>query len=130
MRILYFLDDERAVSDVTWIDYPTYDCSVAIKDPLLFLERVFSEIIGDGFSNFIDGNFNEVILSLDHDLQYFKDGVEITGYDMLKMLVERLVRLGVHHYKLPTIYYHSKNPVGVENMSQYWDSFIKHKTQS
>lgn len=120
--LVYFLDDERRFYDVTWVDYPDIIDSITFKDPLLFVNEVVSKIT--------EGNCDNFILSFDHDLQYFKDGLEITGYDAIKMLVDRLIEIGVNEYQLPKIYYHSKNPVGVENMSRYWDSFIKHKTQS
>lgn len=52
-------------------------------------------------------------LSLDHDLGCFYGHTELTGYHIVKWLVQRKMD-GL--YVPPDIRVHSANPVGVENM--------------
>jgi len=52
------------------------------------------------------------LIMLDHDLQHFVDGVEITGVDAAKFLAENRSLLGDHQQ----VVIHSANSLGVSNM--------------
>lgn len=104
-----FLDDERTPSNVTWMK---------LTDSLKHYQVVRSY---DEFVSAIKYTKYEVgVISFDHDLQDFDvDGNERTGYDCLKWLVEYCVD---NNKPLPTCYFHTKNPVGKENMEAYYEN--------
>lgn len=107
-----FLDDERNPIDVTWIRYPEEISWVVV--------RTYQEFI-----KAIEGSVYDII-SFDHDLQDYEDSLrERTGYDCIKFLVEALMEgslLGEETYH-PLVYFHTMNPVGKKNMSNYWLSY-------
>ncbi len=120
-----FLDDLRNPKEVTWIDYPTNVQWDVVRTPSEFIKN-------------IDETKYDVI-SFDHDLAAFEkhedgDVVETTGYDLLKLLVGKIQdecengqRLNTEFaLRLPCLYFHSQNPTGIKNMSQYWYNFRKH----
>ena len=105
-----FLDDERNPEDVTWINYP--------KNIDWFVVRTMSDFL------FTIYNTNEkYCISFDHDIcDYDISGKENTGYDCLKCLIDYCL----HENKLmPKCYFHTKNIVGLQNMKQYYENFIK-----
>lgn len=98
-----FLDDERNPEDVTWIKYP--------KDIEWYVLRRMCDF---QFSvMMIEEPF---IVSFDHDLQDFTNGVEHTGYDCVKWLVDYCIE---HNKDLPICFFHTKNPIGLTNMLSY-----------
>ena len=60
-------------------------------------------------------------LSLDHDLASFYGYTELTGYHIVKWLVQRKQD---GFYVPPKIYIHSANPVGCENMQAMIDRYL------
>lgn len=115
MKIL-FLDDERTLDQVTWIQYPRgitdlttvrdyFDFRVAVKQLL---------------------SLKNILFSFDHDLQCFEDGKEYTGLDCAKFLVEHIID-NLHYLDPNDLNYivHSKNPCGKLNIESYINTFIK-----
>ena len=57
-------------------------------------------------------------ISFDHDIQsYANDGKEITGYDLLKWYLEVCIAKNIQP---KTCLFHTANPVGRRNMSEYY----------
>jgi hypothetical protein len=52
-------------------------------------------------------------ISFDHDLAYEVVGIEITGHDCLKWLLNQRP---IQELPLPNIHFHTANPVGLANM--------------
>ena len=109
-----FIDDERNLGDVTWVRYWDFSQCQDISDWVVVRnqEEVEKTIQEFGFPYFI---------SFDHDL-----GDHIpTGFDITKMLVEKLMD-GV--YSLPenfSFVVHSKNPIGKKNIEMYLDQYMR-----
>ena len=69
----------------------------------------------------LTNNYYESI-SLDHDIASYQNGVERTGYDIVKWLCERKV----NGETVPDNYYiHTANPVGRSNMEQLINRYLK-----
>lgn len=102
-----FLDDERSPEDVTWVNYPPDMKWVVVRSHHDFIRKINT-----------DSHFN--IISFDHDIaSYDFKGKEITGYDCLKWLIGKTLD---DRYALPECYFHSKNPIGCNNMKQYFEN--------
>lgn len=114
MTTLLFLDDERVVEDVTWVKYPKYDDFMEIHNPEVFVS----------FVKFKISNGDAIILSFDHDLQFFPnlDGDEVTGYDALKEICEWCID---NNYPIPVCYFHTMNNVGKTNMESYYNNAVE-----
>lgn len=131
MKTLIILDDERELKDISWINYPQYDQVIVYKHHEDFTN--FCDNIFGGFSSNL--NFNTVDFSFDHDLQSFdRFGKEWTGYSCLKYLLDTtyLIDLesGIYTKEMNNIdnsvfYFHSQNPVGKDNMKQYYLNFMR-----
>jgi hypothetical protein len=65
-------------------------------------------------------------ISFDHDLGYYSNNKEKTGYDALKWLCDYLLE---NNKKLPKIHFHTSNSVGYDNMVSYLSNFIKHNPE-
>lgn len=106
-----FLDDERNPQDATWMQYPE-----AIEWVVV---RTFSEFVKEVTSQGFD------LISLDHDLQDFSKGSEMTGYDCLKFYCNFI---DLHNLALPRlVVVHSMNPIGKVNIMSYWKNFLRVK---
>lgn len=109
-----FIDDERNVEDVTWQLYPEgiewYVMSRAV-DFQFFLSTCV-----------IEGSLSDYHISFDHDIQsYDLNYNEITGYDLLRQMCNAIMD---YNLGLPTVYFHTMNPVGYRNMREYWGNFL------
>ena len=115
-KVLVFLDDERNIDDVTWIQYPIQYDEVKVF-------RTFNQ-----FMNFCKNtNLVNVDFSFDHDIQDFVDGVEKTGYDCVKCLFDLAFDgLTAIDLKKSNIVVHSQNPVGRQNIMSYTNNAIKY----
>lgn len=60
-------------------------------------------------------------ISFDHDLADFQAGIEKTGYDLAKFIVDLL--MDDPTLKMPTWKIHSANPVGAKNISCYLEGY-------
>ena len=100
--IKIFLDDERFPVDESWIVFRSTD------EAIRYIQN---------------GNF-PTDLSLDHDLG---DGVK-TGFDFVKEFVELMIDNNLNPLTI-NFYVHSQNPIGKENMIQYWNNFVRYYTR-
>lgn len=108
-----FLDDERTPVDVTWLQYDKDIVWSIVRTKVEFDEMVkLTSLFGQTF-----------VVSFDHDIQDFKDGVEQTGYDCLKSLVDFCLDNGK---PLPVCFFHTQNAVGKANMIAYYENAKKH----
>lgn len=113
-----FLDDERLPTDVTWVEYP---------NNILWLVKNRATDFMSCISQTAREDFKNLVISFDHDIQsYTPEGTEETGYDCLKYLVNYLIELGVDKDGLPSVYFHTMNPIGKKNMESYWNNFVKY----
>lgn len=64
-------------------------------------------------------------ISFDHDLNWYEEGEEITGYHTLQMICEVIMDLKLDPNQY-TMLFHSANPVGRENMVRYWENFRRY----
>lgn len=110
-RHIFFLDDERSIHDVTWIDYK-------IDGDYIIEFKTYHRLIGyiHRYGKYFD--WENVLFSLDHDLQEFKHGEEYTGYTFIKWLVAYFMHNNIS-FDMLNFVVHSKNPVGKENIEAY-----------
>ena len=68
------------------------------------------------------------MFSFDHDIQDYNEiGVELTGYTVLKAMLDTFLTTPHGLYTFPEkIFFHTQNSVGEENMKSYWNNFYKH----
>lgn len=111
-----FLDDERNPEDVTWVDYEGVSSWVVVRGWQDFLVEVINAI------DITDGGV--YVVSFDHDIQcYDKQGEEVTGYTLLKRLVDICLELKL---PIPVCHFHTKNPVGKKNMESHYKQAVEH----
>jgi hypothetical protein len=113
MKIL-FLDDERNIEDVSWVQYPRYDS--------LFYVRTYND-----FCKYVKDHIktnNDLLnhlFSFDHDIADFSHDREKDGYDCLKFLVDYILTINLNVFCLNHIV-HSKNCIGKANINCYVES--------
>lgn len=121
-KIGLFLDDERMPADVTWVSYPDNVIWIVARSGLEF-HKVFDAVIPD-------------YISFDHDMQEFHDWgdhgkkvgqYEITGYDVLKVMVDQCFDRGV---TIPQCFFHTQNPIGKKNMEAYYLNAVKFQEEN
>ena len=125
MKLLgIFLDDEHFPKDVTWVTYEKEHRKVLLDGTVCtIIPRAADFFFFVSITNKLD--FKDFIISFDHDIQSYNYlGDEITGFDCLKFLVDRLLDLEVSVDELPALYFHTQNPVGKKNMESYWNNFV------
>lgn len=82
-------------------------------------------IVRDYFTlkHVIDTRFNEIkLISFDHDLACYLDGIEYTGKDAMDYLIDFCINNNV---KLPDWYVHSDNTIGRNNIIQSALGYMK-----
>ena len=113
MTTVIFLDDERSPSQVKWVDYginPEFKCFTSYPS---FVDSVIWHI----------ENNKEILVSFDHDIQQEDwDGNEVTGYHCLQIIVRECFN---RKLPLPDCVFHTKNPIGKENMEVYYQNALK-----
>ncbi len=66
------------------------------------------------FKKFVDENINQItLISFDHDLSCFKDGIEFTGKTACEYIIEKCLD---NRIKFPDWYVHTDNTCGRENI--------------
>lgn len=105
---ILFLDDERVPADVTWMSYPEGAVLTVVRNSVQFFEELYKQ------------EFD--IISFDHDIQEFVEGDEVTGYHILKELVDIYLQNDV---VLPKCIFHTQNPIGKKNMECYYQNAVK-----
>jgi hypothetical protein len=136
-----FLDDERNLSDVTWVVLPSkinhnwtvvrnYDefvktvIAFGVPEFVTFdhdlaeehYATMIKEVEASRFTAFVDDEHGGLNLTFDY-------GSEKTGYDCAKWLVDFCVDRNV---KFPEYAVHSMNPVGAERIRSYIENAKKH----
>jgi hypothetical protein len=105
--MIVFLDDIRIpsmshnVSKGLGVDYSDKDKWIIVRDYFEFIDL-------------IDKHFDEVdLISFDHDLACYKDGVEFTGKSAVDYLIDYCLD---HNKKFPDWYAHTDNTSGKRNI--------------
>lgn len=109
---LIFLDDERDLEDVTWINYPEFNNVDIVRTFEAFKTKV--QDISD---------WNNVYFSFDHDIQDFnEDKSENTGYTCVKWLCDYILDNNINYHIL-NVFIHTQNPIGAKNIKCYFENF-------
>lgn len=88
-------------------------CFSTKNDKLLEIKWIIVRNYFD-FVDFVDSNFENIsIVSFDHDIQSFKDGVEFTGKTACEYLIDKCLEAGK---RFPDWYVHSDNTYGRQNI--------------
>lgn len=108
------IDDER-----------TLDSIVEVTGNAMYLnhEWVITRTFDD-FCKIIDDMGIPNIVSFDHDIADFKDGVERSGLTCCKYLVDKCIDLNID---FPEYSVHSANPRGRDNINSYIKNYINLK---
>lgn len=112
MKQIIFLDDERVIQDVTWIDYSQWSGAYVISQSSA--SRLISYI--KHYGKYFD--WENTLFSLDHDLQDFDGEEESTGYTFIKWLVDFMINKEISLQYLHVVV-HSQNQIGKENIEKY-----------
>lgn len=107
-----FLDDKRVPS-------MSHNSIKGLGDKLSWV------IVRDYFEfvNFLTDNFNDInIISFDHDLACYKDGVEFTGKTAADFLINYCLD---NDKKIPDWYVHSDNTSGKNNIIGVMLNYLK-----
>lgn len=142
MKNFIFIDDEREVSDVTWLsdEYHYFANSKNVKVTII---RNF-----DQFYDWLEENIecqqdiDNLYISFDHDLNNFIDinnannlhqkygfinkygenpnSYELTGMSCLKFMVDYIQELGGSLPDEKSIVFHTKNHIAKEQMLNFW----------
>lgn len=110
-KIGLFLDDIRFVEDVTWLNYPQDIEWIVVRNSVEFFHALCA--------------YDPDVVSFDHDIQEFEGECEITGYQILKEMVD--ICMGVAN--IPQCFFHTQNPIGKKNMECYYNNALKHNGQ-
>lgn len=113
MKIL-FLDDERNIGDVFWVQYPRYDSLFYVRTYNDFCKYIVNHIK-------TNADLQEHLFSFDHDIADFSYGREKDGYDCIKFLVDYILTSNLNVFCLNHIV-HSKNCIGKANINCYVES--------
>lgn len=110
-----FLDDERIPTDVKWLMLPDINWTV------------INRAVDFKFFLAVEEKLDEYTYSFDHDIDSFdSSGNETTGYHCLQELIGRCLDLKLN---IPICYFHSKNPIGINNMKLYYENVKKLKAE-
>lgn len=123
MKVLIFLDDERNLSDISWIIYPEYSKVITVRN-LYDFRRAVRDLKIETKEDLFNVEF-----SFDHDLADFVlnhgtgEYVEFTGYNCAKWLIEIIdyKKIDPNHLFW---YTHSKNPIGSKKITDYLQGYI------
>lgn len=114
-KIGLFLDDLRVVKDVTWLTYPDNIEWIVVRSSVEFFDAWYAQ------------KGNKSFVSFDHDIQEFVEGEEITGYSVLKELVDVCLWNNV---EIPQCFFHTRNPIGKKNMEAYYLNAVKFQEEN
>lgn len=112
MKLNIFLDDERT---------PTY----IEKELGIFFPNNWKIVRNyTDFKNIIDENIYDVeLISFDHDIASFIDGVEYTGKTAVDYLINKCID---NNIELPNWYIHTNNPSGELNIMSSLKTYYKY----
>lgn len=113
---LLFLDDERNVEDVTWVQYPEGIEHIVVRNYKEFMAAL---------QKISPSELSRVIFSFDHDLQDFDEqGREYTGLTCATHMIDYFEANQIEYKGLLFAISHSQNPCGRENI----EAFLKQVT--
>jgi hypothetical protein len=98
-----FLDDERNVSDVSWMQIPFVGETIVVRN--------FAQFVSIIETKGVPGH-----VSFDHDLADIVGNVENSGYTCAKWLVDYCID---NDKLFPSYTVHSMNPVGKKRITDY-----------
>ena len=121
MKNLIFLDDERFLVDVTWINYNQEFKNVFVCRNFVDFTCAYDNDFKDIFTSSF--NLKNYTFSFDHDIASFdENGYERTGLTCAKWLCDFIMDNNLDPKDLE-YYVHSQNPVGAENIKKYIEGF-------
>lgn len=116
-----FLDDERIPEDVYWMEIKNNEVQYTVVRNF----EDFKDSVMEMYNSSVP--IQNMYLSLDHDLAlYNEDGTEIKGYHMVVWLIDYIQDEKLEVPPVGNIFYHSRNPIGEENMHCYIENYRKH----
>lgn len=118
MNCFILLDDERNPEDVTWM--PAFRRSDEINWIIVRNYAQFTTLV----KSLSREQLEQYQWSFDHDLQDFVNGREYTGKHCLQYLLDVCTHKGITY---PTVYWHTQNPVGRENMSGLYNAYVDYR---
>lgn len=121
-----FLDDERNVADVKWVQYPLVHW-VVVRNYQEFVDTVIKNGIPQRVSFDHDlgkSAYNECLrcFSEKDDKINYNNIREKTGLDCARWLINKCIE---NNKKFPEYYVHSLNPIGKENIISLIECFEK-----
>ena len=122
MKYSIFLDDERTISNVTWVPLPLREDYMIVRSFEAFKELVEKHGVPEFVSYDHDLASEHYGHGLDNDTINYSKFRERTGYDCCQFLVRKCFEAGIPH---PPYQVHSMNPVGAENIRSYIESYHK-----
>lgn len=117
-----FLDDERNVADVKWVEYPLVHW-VVVRNYQEFVDTVIKNGIPQRVSfdhDLADQHYAEFVKSTKTGKFNYGDVSEKTGYHACKWLIEYCLEKNV---PFPEYYIHTMNPIGYANIKSLIDSY-------
>lgn len=124
-----FLDDNRKVTDVKWVELPLVHWHIA-KNYAQFVQTITQKGLPMRISfdhDLADEHYQEY--SWAHNKKNANNGTfrydkmkEKTGYDCAKWLVEYCM---ARELDLPIYYVHTMNPIGAANIKSLFESYKK-----
>ena len=116
-----FLDDERIPEDVYWVQIKHNKVQYTVVRNFEDFKNEVKKMYNSGIP------IQNMYLSFDHDLAlYNEDGTEIKGYHMVVWLIDYIQDEKLEVPPVENIFYHSRNPIGEENMHCYIEDYRKH----
>jgi len=137
MKYKLFLDDERHMSHVTWVELPAKGPWVIARNYDDFVDTITSNGLPEHVCfdhDLADFHYGVMLKELDHYSAQnegnggplhmtFDYGPERTGFDCAKWLVEYCIDNAVH---FPPYVVHSMNPIGSKRINDYITEAKKH----
>lgn len=146
-HIALFLDDERYPENINW-NTPKIisNNTLANHEQELYIGNIHNnsiitktyrnpnDFILDFHNYLINNEIHYIHLSFDHDINWFNDNQETTGYTVTKEIINKLMDIEqelnnpIEFQKIVekiNIYVHSQNPIGAKNILEYWHNWFK-----
>lgn len=111
-KVGLFLDDLREVEDVTWLTYPDNIEWIVVRNSTDFFDQLHK--------------LDPDVVSFDHDIQEFCGADEVTGYDIIKEMVDIYLSVA----EIPQCFFHTQNPIGKRNMEAYYLNAVKFQEEN
>lgn len=123
MNYNLFLDDERNVADVKWVQYPLVHW-VVVRNYQEFVDTVIKNGIPQRVSfdhDLADKHYLEYFKACEEKREFnYNASPEKTGYHACKWLIEHCLDKNI---PLPECYIHTQNSIGKNNIQSLIDSY-------